>query len=175
MMVWIKMLGVILVIGGCGCYGIISARRLHKRVEQLFNLRVALGCLEKEINYLRTPLPSALERAAQSADEPARSLFANTSRDLGIRAGTTVNEAWQYNLDRAHQLLDLNRQDLDILKIISPQLGMSGVEEQVKLLAMVQEQLKIQEKQARFNEDSGRKLRIYGGFAFGATVVLLLL
>lgn len=45
----------------------------------------------------------------------------------------------------------------------------------MKLLTMVQEQLKVQEDRARLEEENGRKLRVYGGFAFGATVVLLLL
>lgn len=170
-----KLLGVILIIGGCGCYGLRSADRLRKRVAQLVDIRLALACLEKEINYLHTPLPAALSRAAQGAAEPARSLFTGTSRDLQTREGITVNEAWQRNLRSLGSYTDLNSQDLELLQIISPQLGMSGVEEQVKLLAMVQEQLKVQEGKARLEEDSGRKLRIYGGFAFGATVVLLLL
>ena len=170
-----KMLGVLLIIGGCGCYGLMSASRLHKRVEQLLSMRLALACLENEISYLRTPLPTALSRAADSSGEPARSLFAGISQDLQTRDGITIDEAWQHNLDSLSRRADLNSQDLELLQIVSPQLGMSGVEEQVKLLAMVQEQLKVQEGQARLEEDSGRKLRIYGGFAFGATVVLLLL
>jgi len=174
-MFWPKMLGVILIIGGCGCYGLISANRLRKRVEQLLNIRLALACLEKEINYLHTPLPAALSRAARGAAEPARSLFVGTSQDLQTRAGITINEAWQHNLRSFYQQTELNEQDLELLLVMAPQLGMSGGKEQVKLLTMVQEQLKVQEDQARLEENNGRKLRVYGGFAFGATVVLLLL
>ena len=174
-MFWPKLLGVILIIGGCGCYGLMSANRLRKRVEQLLNIRLALACLEKEINYLHTPLPAALSRAAQGAAEPARSLFAGISQDLQTREGITINEAWQHNLRSLYQQTELNDQDLELLLVMAPQLGMSGGEEQVKLLTMVQEQLKVQEDRARIEEDNGCKLRVYGGFAFGATVVLLLL
>ena len=174
-MLWPKLLGVILIIGGCGCYGLMSANRLHHRVEQLLNMRLALACLEKEINYLRTPLPAALSQAARGAAEPARSLFASTSQDLQTREGITINEAWQHNVRSLYQQTNLNGQDLELLLIMAPQLGTSGGEEQVKLLTMVQEQLKVQEDKARLEEEHGRKLRVYGGFAFGAAVVLLLL
>lgn len=170
-----KLLGIALVIGGSGAYGLFSANRLQKRVEHIINFRLALGYLEKEINYLLTPLPVALMRSAMNANEPAKSFFKVVSEDLNDRAGITVSEVWQQNLNKMRITSELKNEDIELLGVISSRLGMSGVEEQMKMFAMIQEQLKIQEKKARQEEHTGRKLRVYGGFAFGATVVLMLI
>lgn len=171
---WLKLVGVVLIIGGCGAYGLFSANRLHKRIENIISVRLALGYLEKEINYLHSPLPIALSRSAQNVDEPARSFFNNVSKDLQNRAGITVTEAWQQNLNDLRAISELKNEELELLGILSAELGRSGVEEQLKMFAMIQEQLKLLEEKARQEEVAGRKLRVYGGFAFGATVVLML-
>jgi stage III sporulation protein AB len=78
-------------------------------------------------------------------------------------------------LEKLQKKSDLNHDDITVLQSVSSQMGMSGADEQKKLFAMIQEHLNIQEDRARREAESGRKLRSYGGFILGATVVLLLL
>ena len=59
-----KTIGIALIIGGFGGFGLGRARRFEKRVEELKNLRLALGFLEKEITCTYTPLSRALSRTA---------------------------------------------------------------------------------------------------------------
>lgn len=174
-MLWLKTMGVVLVVSGFGSYGLMGARSIEKRVEQIKNIRLAMGFLEKEITYLHTPLPLALNRAAQCIAGPAGLFFAECSRSLQDRQGTTIKEAWSQSLKKMRINSDLTDQDLELLQSVSSQIGMSGVEEQKKLFGLIQEQLKIQEEKARSEADSGRKIRAYGGFILGATIVLLLL
>ena len=174
-MLWLKTLGVVLVVSGFGSYGLMGAKSMDQRVEQIKNIRLAMGFLEKEIAYLHTPLPLALFRSGQCIPAPVNRLFENCSRILQDRQGITINEAWSQSLEKIRGRSDLNDGDITILQAVSSQMGMSGVEEQKKLFTMIQEQLSIQENQARLEAESGRKLRSYGGFILGATVVLLLL
>lgn len=174
-MLCLKTLGVILVVSGFGCYGLMGARSLEQRVEQIKNIRLAMRFLEKEIVYLQTPLPLALARAGQCVPEPVRSLFEDCSQTLQDRQGITINEAWSGSLEKLRAKSDLSNGDISVLQAVSSQMGMSGAPEQQKLLAMIQEQLDIQETRARREAQSGRKLRSYGGFIMGAVVVLLLL
>lgn len=174
-MLWLKTMGIVLVVSGFGSYGLMGARSIEKRVEQIRNVRLAMGFLEKEITYLHTPLPTALYRAAQSVPGPARRLFSNCSLSLQDRQGITITEAWMQSLEMLRYNSDLTDQDLQLLQSLSSQMGMSGAEEQKKLFGLIQEQLKIQEEKARCELESGRKIRSYGGFILGATVVLLLI
>lgn len=171
----LKMLGVACIIAGFGSYGLLGARRMKNRVEELKLVRGSLGVLEKEISYLQTPLTKALQRTAQLTRPPVQLLFSESCRRLQDRQGTSIVEAWDQALYKLSAASDLAEEDLEILRAASSQLGSSGVEEQKKLFQLLQEQLKMQEENARSALESGRKLWGYGGFILGATVVLLLL
>lgn len=174
-MLWLKTLGVVLVVAGFGSYGLMGAHSMDQRVEQIKNIRLAMRFLEKEIAYLHTPLPLAMARAAQCIPAPANQLFEDCSLTLQDRQGITINEAWSQSLEKMRKRSDLNNADITLLQAVSSQMGMSGADEQKKLFAMIQEQLNIQEDRARREAESGRKLRSYGGFILGAAVVILLL
>lgn len=174
-MLWLKTLGAVMVLTGSGSYGLISARKLGKRVEQLKSIRLAIGFLEKEITYMHTPLSLAMSNAARSATEPVRSLFSNCSQSLQDRQGIDIHDAWMNSLSKLNRNSELAEEDIQLLTSLSLQMGMSGAEEQKKLFAMIQEQLKILEGKARAEMESGYKIRTYGGFILGAAIVLLLL
>ena len=174
-MFWLKSMGIALVIAGCGGGGLIGARRIEKRVEQLQAMRQAMGYLEKEITYLQTPLPLALEHTARMAASPLPCLFVGGGHTLSRRQGISAEEAWQEALIRLKAQADLQPDDLQILATAASQLGSSGIEQQKQYFVLLQEQLKIQEEKARGQVASERKLWSYGGFILGTTVVLFLL
>lgn len=174
-MIWLKTLGVACIISGFGCYGLMGARRIEKRVEEIKTIRLSMGFLEKEITYLQTPLSRALQRTAHLTNPPMRILFEESSRRLQDRQGISIGEAWDIALLKLRTVSHLKEEDIDILRAASAQLGSSGIEEQKKLFQLIQEQLKFQEDKARLAVESGRKLWSYGGFILGAVVVLLLL
>lgn len=174
-MIWLKILGIACVISGFGSYGLMGARRMSNRVEQIKNLRLSLAMLEKEISYLHTPLSIALQRTSRSAAPPVRVFFEESARRLQDRQGISIMEAWDAALDKLRSASDLAEEELANLRAVSAQLGSSGIDEQQKIFLLLQEQLKIQEENARAALESGRKLWSYGGFILGATVVLILI
>jgi stage III sporulation protein AB len=174
-MMWLKTVGIALLLSGCGSYGLIGARRLERRVEQIKDLRLALEFLEKEISYLHTPLSLALERTAQFAPPPVKILFSSSSARLQSGQGITAAEAFSCGVAKLKERAALREEDYAIMRSLSNQLGASGPDEQKKLIRLTTEELKIQEEKARQNAASSSKLWSYGGFIAGALVVLLLL
>lgn len=175
MMVWLKTLGICLIIGGFGVWGLNGARRFSRRAAQLKDLRMALGFLEKEIIYMHTPLSRALERTARFAKPPVNTLFRVASLHLHNKEGATAAEAWLLGLQNLFKSGDLNKADLGILQSVAPQLGLSDATEQGKFFRLLQEELKILEEQAAQDVESGQKIWSYGGFILGTVIVLLLL
>lgn len=173
-MLWLKTMGVAMVIAGCGGAGLMRAARIDNRVEQIKAARQAMGYLEKEITYLQTPLPLALEHTAALSAEPINILFAESARLLLKRQGVSVKEAWADALIRLGRQADLQADDLQIINSAGNQLGASGIEQQKQCFLLLQEQLKIQEEKAREKAESERKLWSYGGFILGTTVVLFM-
>lgn len=174
-MIWLKSVGIVLIVAGCGAWGLFAARSLERRADQLRELRVSLGFLEKEITFMFTPLSRALEKTALFCQGPVASLFSESSRVLQLRQGVTVDEAWSAGLNYLQTCSDLAKADILLLQSAAGQLGMSDAAEQKKLFQLLQEQLHFQEERARADIDSGKRVRAYGGFIMGAVVVLLLL
>ncbi|MGS0764027.1 hypothetical protein [Syntrophomonas curvata] len=170
-----KTLGIALIIGGFGGFGLSGAWRFEKRVDELKNIRMALGFLEKEITCAYTPLSLALTRTAVFCKKPASFLFAESAGRLKSRQGTTAEEAWRAGLKKLASHSNLNAGDISLLDSISVQLGRSDAGEQRKVFDLLQEELRIQEEKAREELNSGHKLWTYGGFIIGAVVVLLLI
>jgi stage III sporulation protein AB len=170
-----KTLGIALIIGGFGGFGLSGARRFEKRVDELKNIRMALGFLEKEITCAYTPLSRALTRTATFCEKPAALLFAESARLLNSRQGTTAEEAWRTGLQKLVEHSSLKAGDISLLDSLAVQLGRSDAGEQRKVFDLLQEELRIQEEKARAELDSGHKLWSYGGFIIGTVVVLLLI
>jgi len=172
---WMKAAGAIMVISGSGMLGMISARSLERRVEQIRQIRMALGVLEKEITYLHIPLAQAMAECARQIPPPVKNIFSQCSQSLKDKQGITFSDAWADSLRKAKPQCNLTSAEWDLLASLSFQLGMSGPEEQKKLFMLTQEQLKVLEERARQEVQSGKKIRAYGGFIAGAAIVLILL
>lgn len=171
----IKTIGMVLVIAGFGGWGVSGARRLCGRVKNLRDLHMALAFLEKEITCMYSPLSQALENTARCSPFPVSRLFSGSAARLRGRAGVTAREAWLQGIAELRQFSQLQDDDYELLAAAAYQLGASDADQQRKFLESLQEQLKISEKKASINMESGQKLWTYGGFLAGLLVVLLLL
>jgi hypothetical protein len=61
--------------------------------------------------------------------------------------------------------------DLELLKSLGPQLGVSDRFEQQKYFILIQEELKLLEETALAEAESGRKKWSYGGFILGRSLL----
>jgi stage III sporulation protein AB len=172
---WLKILGVILIIAGSGLYGLGGARKLDNRVRQIKLARLALSSLEQEIMFLRTPLSKALLKCVQHIPEPVHGLFVDCSNRIRDRQGITVGDAWAVSVNAAAGNHDLACEELETLSSLFFNMGWSGAEDQQKLFALAQSQLSTIEEKARLALTSGRQIRVYGGFIAGTALVLLLI
>ena len=170
-----KTIGIALIIGGFGAFGLGGARRFERRVEELKNMRLALGFLEKEITCTYTPLSRALDRTAVFCEKPVSLLFQEGADLLQAGEGITAGEAWRKGLKQLARDSSLKDGDLQLLNSVAAQLGMSDAKEQKKVFNLLQEELRMQEEKARDELKSGHKLWAYGGFIMGTVVVLLLI
>ncbi len=174
-MLAVKTAGIVLILSGCGAWGLWGARRMEKRVEQLSELRHSLAFLEREITCAHTPLPIALQRTAQFCELPASILYSQSAARLESRNGATAAEAWLQGVENLGHNSDLDSADLKLLEKAGRQSGTSSAAEQKKLLTLLQEELLLQEEKARANMKSERKIRAYGGFILGAVAVIILI
>ncbi len=174
-MAWFKMIGTALIISSMGAWGLSGARGIGKRTEELKELRFAIAFLEKEITYMHTPLTRAFERTARMCHQPVSALFTECANNLKAGKGLTAGEAWMQGIEHLHIRSNLKQTDLEILATAAHHLGMSDSSDQRKFLALMQEEIKVQEEKARQEQAANQKLWSYGGFIMGIVIVLLLI
>lgn len=170
----LKALGMIMIIGGSGLWGLSGAKRLEKRLEQLADLKIAIAFLEKEISYMHTNLSQALQKTAAFSRWPVNTLFAGAAAELSLKRGITAQEAWLRGLSELYDAAQLQPADFELLAAMAPQLGISNDREQQKALAVLGEELGLQQQKASGEKDANQKLWSYGGFILGTAIVLLM-
>lgn len=136
---------------------------------------MALGYLEKEISYARSPLEQALERTAAVSCTPASELFREGHFALSRERSITAQEAWESGVARIRQMNLFTDEDLGIIRMVGDRMGTSDAADQVKMLRLAAEELGIQEEKSRTRELSEKKLWRYGGFLVGLMITILML
>lgn len=170
----LKLLGMLLVVGGGGLAGLAVARRYARRPVELRQLQSALQMLETEITYASTILPEALGGVASRCERSVALLFAAARDELLSMQGDTAAEAWEKALQRFYPISSLTSADLAVLRTLGGALGISDGRDQAKHLKLTREQLQAQIEKADRDASGNVKLWSYLGFLGALTVVILI-
>lgn len=167
--------GVCCVCGGTGGMGYLIARQLRRRPEELAAAQAALAALRTEIEYAGTPLPEALERAADATGGPAATLCREAAGRLRGGGGLSAAEAWTGALALADPRSSWSEGDLAALRGLGPALGASGAADQVRHIELCAGRLRAAEAEARGGVERQARMWLYLGVLAGAALVLFAL
>jgi len=171
----VKVIGALMIVGGCGYCGLRIAAVYERRAETLRIMQNALTLLETEISYTATPLAQALERVAGKLNGDCRLLFLKAAELIGAGDGRPASEAWEAGLETLNKLVPFSAEEKSILLLFGRGLGNSLKEEQLKNIALAKVQLRGVERSAVEAREKNKKMWQYMGFCMGMVVVLLLL
>ncbi|MDI6870015.1 MAG: stage III sporulation protein AB [Bacillota bacterium] len=182
---WIKATGALLTVGAGTLLGLEVAARWARRPRRVGELRSALALLESEMAVGRTPLPEAAARvAALAPGTEAAGFFHRLAADL--KAGAPAAAAWRRaagtlagESDRVILLLAprLHREeaaDLEPFALLGGVIGTTGLDDQLKHLALARERLANREREAAAEAARLVPLYRYAGLASGLLLALLL-
>lgn len=169
----VKILGLALVLGGCGLVGAAFAHSLRQRPIQLRNLQSALLMVDSEIGYVADPLPEVLARVADRVKEPGSILFREAAMGLQQAEGSTADEIWRRTLKVWAPGTQLRRDDIEVLASVGQGLGSLGREEQLRHIRLAMEYLRVQEEIADSERDKQERLWQTMGFLVGLALVIL--
>jgi len=109
-----KIIGALMVTAATTSLGVMSAKRLKRRVRSLRSLVSALDIMRSEICTRLTPMPELLELLAAQTGEPANIFFTNCLIKQRSMRGRPFAELWNSAL-RATEELELNENELEPL------------------------------------------------------------
>lgn len=167
-----RMLGAVLVAGGCVWLGDQKARKLTARVHMLRSLALALEQMERELRLSMPPLPVLMEELSVRAEPLVRPLFKRCRAALEELREVSFSDTWQ---ELVTQLPNLNQQDRRLLLPLGQILGRYDGPGQAEAIALVRRELERQQEQAQAESSRlGRVYRAVGAAGGGFLIILLL-
>lgn len=150
------------------------AKSYRLRPKYLQDFALSLQLLATEIDYARTSLPEACHKISGQTTAPIAQFYAIFSNNLDCQSGFSATEAWT---KATTVLSDVGfiKSDIEIIEQLGNVIGRSDAADQLKHIALVQNQLKTSSQQAAEEREKNVRLWNYLGFCVGSLVVLLLM
>lgn len=169
---WLKWLGGLLILGTCVTLGRRQGNKLRKREMQLQGFLQLCHRIETEISYGQTPLPQIFQ-GCQALPFPVAAIAVETAGGLSAQTGDTLWVIWNGVLDKFAPFLCLDQADMEVVRAIGSELGLSYSSEQMKKLQLLTVRLKEQERLAHEERLKMEKVWQVLGWCSGSMLVLL--
>lgn len=165
--------GCIILIAGCGSFGLWMANRIRRRPSELRESLMALALLDTEIVWGATPLPEAFGIVKERTDAPWQGFFKELQDRL--QRGEPGSIAWNETILNQKTHFCLKPEDWQVIRDVGKGLGRSDRTEQHKQLELVLRQLTLLKEQADLWSAKQAKMWSYLGFLCGFAGVLILI
>lgn len=166
----IKLLGAAAIILAGTLWGVKKSSLLLKRENSLKNILTALGMLESEVVFSSHKLKTAFLNISKLA--PCEGLFSEAAKNLSSRSAL---KAWNDAADFAAERLCLNKKDLETVKLLGSEIGMSDKEQQLRNLRRIEKLLEVCVEEAHTEYISSAKMYRSLGLFAGLFVAVLLM
>lgn len=174
-MIYIKIIGIILVILSGSGIGFYMSNECSERFSQLIELKKIIVLIRGDIKYANTPLIETIDNIALRIDNIFKSFFIKVSSDLKDFSGITFKEVWENAVDKELLNTSLSKTDKQLLKKMSENLGYLDKEMQINTLDFCLEQLGQAINEAeKEKKDKGRIFKCLGVMGSIFLVIILI-
>lgn len=146
---FLKIASSIAIVICCTLLGIHMSYRYKQRIYNIRVLQSILAHLETEIVYYSTFLSQAIRNSIRTLDGDWKIFFIEVADILENRKEYSLAEAWNKSLKKIQKNPCIGKAELDIMYRFGLQLGNSNRQNQQKYFEIAQQQLKIEEENAR--------------------------
>ena len=163
----LKVIGIVLIIGGSGGYGIARAMQLYRQLHQLRELLAALELLRCELNYTLLPLPELCAMTAGRSRGAVQQFFTLFGEKLALGRRRAAQEALEQS-----GLVLANDAAMALLELCEG-LGHFDLDGGNRLLELTQERLRAALERTEAEKRPLAKSYAVLGMAAGAALVIL--
>ena len=165
-----KILGALLVLAGCGGFGLMIATNHAREVRTLRQLISLLDFMECELQYRYTPLPELCRQAAGESTSILQMVFMNLAMELEDQISPDVQRCMVAALEKSRDIPKFTRKSLLLLGSCMGRFDMDG---QLKGLDNVRAECRRVLENLMHDQDN--RLRSYQtlGICAGAAIAIL--
>lgn len=168
----LKLIGVILIIAGCGGVGFRIAANHKNEEKALYHLIGILDYMECELQYRLTPLPDLCRQVAREFTYAPSDVFLELALEMEAQLSPDMDCCMSVALSRSKSLPAITRSQLELL---GKSIGRFDLEGQLKGLEAVRQDCRRNLEALGNNRES--RLRSYQtlGLCAGAALAILLI
>lgn len=155
--------------------GYVLANKFTARVAELNDLLLALEIFETKIKYTYDSLTTSFRYIADNLKTKAYRIFFITAEEINQNKNDSAGDCFRTVIDNEKVFLNLNKEDIEILKELGVSLGQTDIEGQIKNIRLVHTSLKKQLENAREEKLKNFKLYRNMGVLSGLIIIIILL
>ena len=160
---FIKIIGAICVMTGCGGAGLAMGVSWKRRYVQLGQMQRSLRMLHGEIRYTGAELPEAIDQIALRQEKPFSDFYHGLSEQMRRMDGQSLKTLWQ------------TKEDKQIFLESGSQLGYLDRQMQLSSLEACMAQIEDNQNMIRKNMKEKQKLSVALGLLSGFFIIILLI
>lgn len=168
-MQFLKSIMLIMIVLASMLIGILISKKYSKRVEELREIKTALNMLETKIRFTYEPLPEVFNQIASTTSQNIGEIFSKASFNM---KDMVAQEAWEKALEETN--LNLNQEDLNILKKMGNLLGKTDADGQISEIRLTNSFVNMQINKAEEEKNKNAKMYRTLGTVIGLAIVIIL-
>ena len=168
----LKIMGVILVVVGCGSVGFRIANNHRKEEKALRQLIVILDFMECELQYHLTPLPQLCKQAAKECQDAVGQVFLKLAQEMEAQTSPNMEYCMAVVLDSTKSIPAITK---DTMTLLGKSIGRFDLDGQLKGLESVRQNCRRHLEALSKNREI--RIRSYQtlGICAGAALVIVLI
>lgn len=174
-MIAMKLIGGILIIISSTLLGFYYGEKYSKRMENLLFLEQCIKLLETEIVYGACPLPEALSNVYKKGNKKVSYIFNDIKVHLQTNKDGDVFSSFLTVAKDLKNKLNFKEEDIELFLSLGRILGSSDREDQEKNIKVIQNQMKLLQKDAKIEKDKNERMYKNLGVLMGIAIIIILL
>ena len=165
----IKYLILFLILISTTSIGKFLSKKYVYRLDELEDIKNALNILKTKIKFTYAPIPEIFLEISKNVNRNIGNIFLVAKEKM---TEETASKAWEEAIDKVE--CNLNKEDKNIIKMLSKLLGQTDVEGQISQIKITEEFLERQIKEAEEEKRKNERLYTRLGTITGLTIVIIL-
>lgn len=172
-MIFLRFLFLILILSCSTSIGFLLSKKYSDRLNELVTIDKLMQIMKNKIKFTRKPLIDILREISNIKENDYISeLFLDISKNLEKK---TVIDAWNESIEEKKTYLNLNSEDINLIKSLSSILGKTDIDGQMSGINQFSTLLKVQIMEAEREKNKNAKMYKSLGTIVGLALVIMLI
>ena len=152
--------------------GILYSKKYENRLKELEKINTILNIFEAKVKFTCLSIKEIFEEVCNENKDNIGKLFGLAKEYMEEE---TSKVAWEKAIENKKEEMNLNKEDIEVLKTLGKMLGNTDVEGQVSQIELTKSLINTQIENAKIEKNKNSKLYKTLGASIGLVIVIILI